>query len=33
MRDFVVHIANAAEQQAATAQDIADKLTEIVQAH
>ncbi|POZ60947.1 methyl-accepting chemotaxis protein [Chromobacterium alticapitis] len=33
MRDFVVQIANAAEQQAATSQDIADKLTEIVQAH
>ncbi|UTH74170.1 methyl-accepting chemotaxis protein [Chromobacterium sp. IIBBL 290-4] len=29
MRDFVVQIANAAEEQAATSQDIADKLTEI----
>ncbi|XLM22667.1 hypothetical protein MKD33_08990, partial [Chromobacterium piscinae] len=26
MRDFVVQIANAAEEQAATSQDIADKL-------
>ncbi|AXE31390.1 chemotaxis protein [Chromobacterium phragmitis] len=30
MRDFVVQIANAAEEQAATSQDIADKLAEIV---
>ncbi|OHX15072.1 methyl-accepting chemotaxis protein [Chromobacterium sphagni] len=29
MRDFVVQIANASEQQAATSQDIADKLAEI----
>jgi methyl-accepting chemotaxis protein len=33
MRDFVVQIANAAEEQAATSQDIADKLTEITQGH
>ncbi|PRP70361.1 chemotaxis protein [Chromobacterium amazonense] len=33
MRDFVVQIANAAEEQAATSQDIADKLAEIVQGH
>ncbi|WP_431732420.1 methyl-accepting chemotaxis protein [Chromobacterium vaccinii] len=30
MRDFVVQIANAAEEQAATSQDIADKLAAIV---
>ncbi|WP_411267234.1 methyl-accepting chemotaxis protein [Aquitalea palustris] len=29
MRNFVVEIANAAEEQAATAQDISDKLSEI----
>ncbi|WP_425320049.1 methyl-accepting chemotaxis protein [Aquitalea magnusonii] len=29
VRDFVVEIANAAEEQAATAQDISDKLSEI----
>ncbi|MDF0605826.1 methyl-accepting chemotaxis protein [Neisseriaceae bacterium TC5R-5] len=31
VRDFVVQIANAAEEQAATSQDIADKLTAIVE--